>query len=53
MSEFSKELKEDLEEALAYSKGQITLKSEFIEIPKLQRIQALEYGLKSVNSKKT
>lgn len=33
MSNFYKELKDGLEEALAYSKGKITLKSESIEIP--------------------
>lgn len=33
MSKFFKELKEGLEEALAYSEGMVTLKSEFIEIP--------------------
>lgn len=33
MSKFFKGLKEGLEEALAYSEGKLTLKSEFIEIP--------------------
>ncbi|MBS4164943.1 Antitoxin igA-2 [Candidatus Protochlamydia amoebophila] len=33
MSKFFKELKEGLEEALIYTQGKITLKSEIIEIP--------------------
>lgn len=33
MSKFFKDLKKGLEEALAHTKGKITLKSEFIEIP--------------------
>lgn len=37
MSKFYKGLKKGLEEALAYSEGKITLKSEFIEIPEPPR----------------
>lgn len=53
MSKFFKKLKEGLEEALGYAEEEVTLKSEFVEIPKPQRIQTLKYGLKPVDTKKT
>lgn len=44
MSKFFKELKEGLEEALAYTQGKITLKSETIKIPE----PPLEYTAKDI-----